>query len=449
MLAKIHIKKIQIVIIPYTDMRRDIMSKLLEWKNNPEKKPLIIRGVRQCGKTYIMKEFGKDNYSDVAYFNFEQDDISKYFEQDLVVERLVKTLGIHRSKSITEDTLIVFDEIQTCPRAITSLKYFCEDRRFDVMCAGSLLGIKLAESSPPVGKVEEITMYPLSFREFLLANGEEQLISYLETDGSVSEISLFTDRLEGLYKEYLAVGGLPEVVSSWINNHDPARIESLSRSLISGYIDDITRHSEGKVKENGETVWKSIPGQLSRDNNKFILGHVKEGVRARDLWSSIDWLSRAGLVHLVPITSGIGESPAFTADYSTFKLYCFDTGILRVLADVPISAIVNESQGYELFRGACTENFVLLEIRKMTESPIYCWRSGNKAEVDFLLRMGDSVIPIEVKSGNRMESKSLGRYLDSHSGRGIIASNIPLTVKDRVTFVPFYAMWILEKIAAE
>ena len=392
-----------------------------------------------------MKEFGEKNYSDTAYFNFEEDDISRFFEKDLKVDRIIKSLGIYRSAPISEETLIIFDEIQNCPRALSSLKYFCEHGGYDVMCAGSLLGVKLSESSPPVGKVDEITMYPMSFREFVIANGQRMLVDMIDCDPLDPSMDGLSDRLIDLYHEYVAVGGLPGVVSSWVEYHDPERIDMMLRSLKSGYIDDISRYGKGKVKENGEHVWNSLPSQLSKDNNKFVLGHVREGQRARDLWSSIDWLSKAGLIHLVPISVGHESVPSFDADPSSFKLYCFDTGILRILADLPVSSILDDRGGHDLFRGACTENYVLLELRKMNDFGIFCWRSGNRAEVDFLFNMDGAMIPIEVKSGKRIHAKSLGVYLDTHDGSGVIVSMNPPMVKGRVVFVPLYMMWPMKK----
>jgi len=422
-------------------MDRKITEDLLMWKSSPEHKPLIIKGVRQCGKTYTMKSFGSASYPDVAYFNFEEDNIAGIFETDLKVDRIVNSLGVYRSKVISEDTLIILDEIQNCPRAITSLKYFCEDGRYDVISAGSLLGVMLAESSPPVGKIDELNMYPLSFEEFLWACGERALTDLIKEDPFSQDVKVFSDRLIRLYREYLAVGGLPEAVASWTAHHDPVAVDSILRNLKNGYISDISRYGKAKVRENGELVWRSIPSQLAKDNKKFVMGHVAEGHRARDLWSSVDWLSEAGLVYLVPITTGVEPVPSYTSDPSAFKLYCFDTGLLRIMADLPMSAIIEDFDTAGLFIGACTENYALLELKKQTFSQIYCWRSGNRAEVDFLLRYDGKLIPVEVKSGRKTMARSLGVYLDSHEGTGIIASLKEPNKNGRVTFVPLYCLW--------
>ena len=428
-------------------MERDILKDLLEWKSRPNHKPAMIRGVRQCGKTWVMMELGK-SYPDCAYFNFEiEAELSAVFEPDLRIDRIVTMLGGLRGRPVGTDCLIIFDEIQLCSRAITALKYFCEDGRFDVICAGSLLGVKLMTTSPPVGKVDDFNMYPLSFKEFLRANGQGMIVDALEEDPAGKSIGIFRSRLEPLYTEYLCIGGLPEVVSEWVANHDASAVDRKLGSLIERYILDILRYGEGKVKENGEFVWRSVPAQLARDNSKFVLGHVSKGARARDLWSSIDWLGKAELVYRVPITTGL-DLPSIQSDPSSFKLYCFDTGIMRHLAGLSIPDAISGSERLALYRGAMAENYVLCEIIKICRGQVYCWRSGNSAEVDFLASFGSDLIPIEVKSGDRVRAKSLGIYLDSHPGKGVVASLSAYSQNERVISVPLFALWLLPKILA-
>ncbi len=426
-------------------MERDILDDLLRWKADPDHKPAMIRGVRQCGKTWAMKELGR-HYPDCAYFNFEEQRIGDLFEQDYSVDRIVRLLGALRGRSIGTDCLIILDEIQLCSAAITALKYFCEDGRYDVICAGSLLGVKLMTTSPPVGKVDDFTMYPMSFREFLVANGQKMVVDTMEDDPSPSAVEVFADRLIPLYREYLAVGGLPEAVGSWADRHDSSAVDSILRSLADRYVLDIVRYGDFKVKSNGELVWRSIPSQLAKDNNRFVMGHVSEGVRARDLWSSVDWLDMAGLAHAVPITVGTGSVPSVQSDLSAFKLYCFDTGVMRVLADIPFSDALIDSDRSSLYRGAIAENYVLCELLRMTAHRIWCWRSGNRAEVDFLTRFDSGPVPIEVKAGEKVRANSLKVYLDSHEGMGVVASMNPLAKKDRVLMVPLYAFWLLPSI---
>ncbi len=428
-------------------MERDILKDLLKWRSRPDHKPAMIRGVRQCGKTWVMMELGK-NYPDCAYFNFESEDkLSGVFEPDLRTDRIVTMLGGLRGRPIGTDCLIIFDEIQLCSRAITSLKYFCEDGRYDVICAGSLLGVKLMTTSPPVGKVDDFDMYPLSFKEFLRANGQGMIVDALEEDPAGDSIEIFRSRLEPLYTEYLCVGGLPEVVSDWIVNHDASAVDRRLGSLIERYILDILRYGEGKVKENGEFVWKSVPAQLARDNSKFVLGHVANSVRARDLWSSIDWLGKAELVHQVPITTGM-DLPSIQSVPSSFKLYCFDTGVMRHLAGLSISDAISGSERLALYRGAMAENYVLCEIIRICRGQVYCWRSGNSAEVDFLASFGSDFVPIEVKSGDKVRAKSLGIYLDSHPGRGVVTSLNMYSHNKRVISIPLFALWLLPKMLA-
>lgn len=426
-------------------MQRSIMKDLLEWKNDREHKPAMIKGVRQCGKTWVMKELGK-TYRDCAYFSFEKSSaLSQIFDGDLDVDRIVNMLGIMRSEPIGRDCLIILDEIQLCSRAITSLKYFCEDGRYDVICAGSLLGVKLTDTSPPVGKVKDFRMYPLSFDEFLRAKDEGMLAEAVKRDPFDPAIGIFRPRLMDLYREFLAIGGLPEVVDSWIRNRDPNEVEDISRSLIDRYIDDIMRYGDRNVRTNGEAVWRSVPAQLARDNSKFVFGHVRQGARARDLWSSVDWLEKAELVYTVPITVGT-EPPSFEEDVSSFKLYCFDTGIMRVLADLPLPTALQETAGYDLYRGAIAENYVVSELKKMTRHRIHCWRSGNRAEVDFLTKFDTDTIPIEVKAGEKVRAQGLKVYLDRYGGTGVIASLRPISRSEMVLNIPLYEFWMLPTV---
>lgn len=427
-------------------MDRDILKDLLEWKSRPGHKPAVIRGVRQCGKTWVMRELGK-SYPDCAYFNFEiEDSLGAVFDSDLRIDRIVTMLGGLRGRPIGTDCLIILDEIQLCSRAITALKYFCEDGRYDVVCAGSLLGVKLMTTSPPVGKVEDYCMYPLSFREFLRANGQGAIVDALEEDPAGS-VEVFRSRLEPLYAEYLCIGGLPEAVGEWVANHDASAVDRILGSLIERYILDILRCGEGKVRENGESVWKSVPAQLARDNSKFVLGHAAKGARARDLWSSVDWLGRAELVYQVPITTGT-DLPSIQSDPSSFKLYCSDTGIMRHLAGLSIPDAIGGSERFALYRGAMAENYALCEIVRICRGRVYCWRSGNSAEVDFLASFGSDFIPIEVKSGERVRARSLGIYLDSHPGKGAVASLNTYSQNGRVVSIPLFALWLLPKILA-
>lgn len=427
-------------------MRRSILDDLMEWKGRPDHKPAMIEGVRRCGKTWSVKELGR-TYPDCAYFDFEDDrSISCIFDRDLTVDRIVKELGIHRSKAIPEDCLIVLDGIQLCPRAMTSLKYFCEDGRYDVVCAGSLPRASPMSASPPVGKVEDFVMHPMSFEEFLHASGEGMLADLVSDDPFDSSVESFHDRLIGCYREYLAVGGLPEAVLSWTTNHDPERVESILRSLARRYSDDIARYGSGNIRTNGEAVWRSVPMQLARTNNRFVFGHVRKGVRARDIRPSVDWLERAGLVYAVPIAVDT-EPPSPAA--SAFKLYCFDCGIMRVLADIPLGKALSSPDGYGLYKGAITENYVMTELRRMTPHRIFCWRSGNKAEVDFLTTFDSNPVPIEVKAGERVRTQSLKVYLDSHIGTGVIASLRPMSRTERVLGIPLYELWMLPRALDE
>ena len=284
-------------------MRRLAYDQLLEWKSSPFRKPLLVKGVRQCGKTHLIKEFGKSNYDNIVYLNFEDDPgLCIHFEKDLKPLRIICDLGIYLGISIKpENTLIIFDEIQYCKCAITSLKYFNENApEYHIICAGSLLGIR--PSGPysfPVGKVNFLDMHPMNFYEFILANGEEKLCDYLTNSIEGGEtFEAFVPKLEEYYRHFLIVGGMPEAVSEWICNHDITSVENIQKEILRAYVDDFSKHAGGEVNELMQ-IWRSIPQQLSKENNRFIFSHVKKGKRARDLEHSLEWLISAGIVHKI------------------------------------------------------------------------------------------------------------------------------------------------------
>jgi len=430
---------------------------LLEWKDNRDCKPVILEGIRQCGKTWILKHFGEAEFKDVAYFNFEHDDrLQKIFEGDLNVSRIIKDLSILRNKHIQPgNTILILDEIQICPRAITSLKYFCENlSELHVAAAGSLLGVAVAQMgkniSFPVGKVQMLKMYPLSFAEYLLAIGEELLYEHLRSMSADEKISAaFTGRLEEAYREYLITGGMPEVVNSWINNHDIGIVETLQSEILDTYEKDFVKYASVSEFPKLSLIWHAIPAQLSKDNQKFIFSHVKTGMRARDLEDSLQWLISAGLIYKVEKV-GRPYIPITTyGDVTNFKIYLSDVGLLRKMSKFPADVIFDTSALTADMRGILTENFVLTELIASDSPNPFFWKSKGIAEVDYIIQNGVDVIPIEVKSAKKTRSRSLAEYRKKYTPRIAVRTSLNNFARHSDDFgevleIPLYLLWRLK-----
>ena len=430
---------------------------LLEWKDNRDRKPVILEGIRQCGKTWILKHFGEAEFKDVAYFNFEHDDrLQKIFEGDLNVSRIIKDLSILRNKHIQPgNTILILDEIQICPRAITSLKYFCENlSELHVAAAGSLLGVAVAQMgkniSFPVGKVQMLKMYPLSFAEYLLAIGEELLYEHLRSMSADEKISAaFTGRLEEAYREYLITGGMPEVVNSWINNHDIGIVETLQSEILDTYEKDFVKYASVSEFPKLSLIWHAIPAQLSKDNQKFIFSHVKTGMRARDLEDSLQWLISAGLIYKVEKV-GRPYIPITTyGDVTNFKIYLSDVGLLRKMSKFPADVIFDTSALTADMRGILTENFVLTELIASDSPNPFFWKSKGIAEVDYIIQNGVDVIPIEVKSAKKTRSRSLAEYRKKYTPRIAVRTSLNNFARHSDDFgevleIPLYLLWRLK-----
>ncbi len=396
-------------------MERLLFQELIAWKEKTNRKPLILKGVRQCGKTYLLKTFGRQCYADTAYFNFEEtESLKTLFETDYDVNRILFELGLTLGRTIQrETTLIIFDEIQECGRAITALKYFCENApEYHIVCAGSLLGIALKKQpSFPVGKVDFLTLYPMSYAEFLLANGETQLAGYLAAFKRGEKISEpVANKLVTYLKQYYVTGGMPEVVQTWCETHDIEKTEKVQQMILDSYQFDFSKHAPVKDFPKILAIWQSIPEQLAKDNSKFIFGHVRKGWRAKDLEDALVWLEGAGLVYKVCRIEKPFIPMSAYADPTVFKLYLCDVGLLRKLSKLPYEVILESSALYTEFKGAMTENFVLCELLKSSENTPYYWTSGNLAEVDFVIQCGTQIVPIEVKSERNVKAKSLAEY---------------------------------------
>ena len=393
-------------------MYRSALEKLIVWKNDPHRKPLIIKGARQVGKTWLMHEFGKSYYTDYVYYNFdEEDELKSIFETNKNPHRIVELLGLLGGRKIIPgETLIIFDEIQECPSALNALKYFREKaNEYHVISAGSLLGTLLAQpKSFPVGQVNLLELYPMTFDEFLAAIDEHLYSFYRQIKKGQPIEEVFHNRLLEVYSYYLIIGGLPECVFSWIQHKDPQRIQQIQKELITIYENDFAKHS-GKVNSGRILlVFRSIVSQLAKSNEKFIYGCIKEGARARDFEEAIEWLVSAGMLNRVYNVSK-PEHPLKAFDQlNNFKLFLFDTGLLKHMAGVDNAAILLKSE-YQ-FKGALTENFVLQQLQGQFNVEVRFFANKN-GEIDFLIQNGMEIIPVEVKGGEEKSATSFKAYI--------------------------------------
>ena len=396
-------------------MRRKAMENLIQWKNSEERKPMVLKGARQVGKTWLMKAFGQQEYADYVYFNFDEEDALKsIFETNKNPHRIIELLSMIAGKKIMPlETLIIFDEIQECPQALNALKYFRENANdYHVIAAGSLLGTLLAEpKSYPVGMVNLLDIYPLTFSEFLDAT-EPALYSYYENIRKEQPIEeIFHLRMLEAYNNYLIIGGMPECVVSWIKHKDPQKVSQIQRELIEVYENDFSKHN-GKVNSGRILmVFRSIVSQLAKPNEKFMYGAVREGARARDYEEAIEWLVSAGMLCRVYRVSRMEHPLSAFDQLDHFKLFVFDTGLLKYMAGIDNSAILLKSD-YQ-FKGPLTENYVLQQLRGQFEiAPHYF--SDKNHEIDFVLQHGMEIIPVEAKGGEDKSAPSFKRYVAEH-----------------------------------
>lgn len=399
------------------------MKQLLNWKNSPYRKPLILKGVRQVGKTWILKEFGRQFYENTAYFNFdENEEYRQFFETTKDVNRILQNLMlVSGQKILPEKTLIVFDEVQDCPNVINTMKYFCENApEYHVTCAGSLLGIALARpSSFPVGKVNFMQIDPMTFMEFLIANGDENLAVYLDSIETLEPIpDAFFNPLYEKLKMYYVTGGMPESVRMWTEARDVAVMQEALADIIGAYERDFAKHPGVSEFPKISMIWKSIPSQLARENKKFIYKAVKEGARAREYEDALQWLVDARLVYKIYRSSAPGLPVSAYDDLSAFKIYLVDVGILRRLAMLAPTAFGEGNRLFTEFKGALTENYVLQELATQFEVVPRYWSKGNPPyEVDFLLQRENDIFPVEVKAETNTNSRSLRKFKELYGDR--------------------------------
>ena len=397
-------------------MERLIMHKLLDWKNSPYRKPLILKGVRQVGKTWVLKEFGKRYYENVAYFNFdENEEYKQFFETTKDVDRILQNLMLASGENIApEKTLIIFDEVQDCPKVINSMKYFCENTpQYHIACAGSLLGITLAKpSSFPVGKVNFMQIDPMTFTEFLFANGDENLANYLESVDTLEPIpEAFFNPLQEKLKMYYVTGGMPESILMWTEARDVSAMQEALSGIIDAYERDFAKHPNVSEFPKLSMIWKSIPSQLAKENKKFLYKVVKPSARAREYEDALQWLVDARLVHKIYRSTAPGLPMSAYDDIAAFKIYMVDVGLLRRLAQLAPTAFGEGNRLFTEFKGALTENFVLQTLLTQFEVVPRYWSQNNPPyEVDFLIQRENDIIPIEVKSETNIAGKSLRKF---------------------------------------
>lgn len=435
-------------------MWRKAIDSLSEWRDSPSRKPLMVSGVRQCGKTYLLKEFGNKSFGNVLYIDLERSkSAQKVFEKDLDPTRILRDLSSLYGTPLEEgSSLLILDEVQSCPAAITSLKYFCEERRgFHVIAAGSLLGVLLADkTSYPVGKVDMMTMRPMDFQEWLVANGRELLFS--NADSSYPEVSdAILAMLDDEYRKYLFVGGMPEAVQTWIDGHDEQKVMKVQDNILNAYAADFLKHVPDDMTMKVNRVWTSVPEQLAKENRRFFYSGVQGSGRGRELEMAVEWLSSAGLVHRVACTERPLAPLAESVDGSKFKLYVCDCGLLSRMMDTRLAMFMYDELKESIdsdWRGAVAESFVLSEIVSAFGKEPFYWKKG-KHEVDFLVSSGLCVVPIEVKSGTKVRAISLKAYIDAYSpSKAILLSKNPPKEGDVVS-LPLCMAWKIRKIVED
>ena len=404
-------------------MERALLAKLAKWNTSKHRKPLILKGVRQVGKTWILREFGNRYYENTAYFNFdEHEEYRQFFETTKDVNRILQNLMlVSGQKILPEKTLIIFDEVQDSPNVLNALKYFCENApQYHVACAGSLLGIALARpSSFPVGKVHFMQINPMTFREFLIANGDGNLAEYARTIDSFSPIpDAFFNPLYEKLKMYYVTGGMPEPVALWTQERDVEEMQSALSNIIGAYERDFAKHPDLKEFPKISMIWQSVPSQLARENKKFLYRVVKEGARAREYESALQWLVDAQLVRKVYRSTAPGLPIAAYDDLTAFKIYLVDVGLLRRLAQLSPSAFGEGNRLFTEFKGSLSENYVLQALTNQFEvAPRYWSQSNPPYEVDFMIQRENEIFPVEVKAEANTESRSLKKYKEKFGER--------------------------------
>ena len=432
-------------------MYRYKIEELKKWKKSKDRKPLIIRGARQVGKTWLIKEFGKQEYQQVAYINFDDNErMNQLFSGDFDIERIIQGLKIESGVNIeAENTLIIFDEIQETPKAVTALKYFCEKaNEYNIVAAGSLLGVAMHEgTSFPVGKVDFLDLYPLNFFEFLEALGEKQLVELIKNN-DIDLINVFSDKLKQYLKQYMYIGGMPEVVNAYVQNKDFGEVRRKQNELLTAYEQDFSKHAPNAVVPRIRQLWNNIPTQLAKENKKFIYGLIKQGARAREYELALSWLIDCGLVYQVNRVNDCKVPLSAYQDFSAFKLYLLDVGLLCAMANIDATTIIDGNEIFVEFKGSLTEQFVLTELKTNTDVLIFYWSADKGiAEVDYIIQLGKNNIPIEVKSNENLQAKSLKSFVQKYDTKvNVRTSMANYRKEDWLINIPLYMIGNINEI---
>jgi len=426
-------------------MYRVAIEKLLCWKDNKRRKPLIIEGARQVGKTWLMKEFGKQAYADTVYINFDSNSrMAELFASDLNTDRLIMGLELYVGHKIDPDsTLIIFDEVQEVPRALTSLKYFNENApQYHIVCAGSLLGIALHQgTSFPVGKVDFLKLYPLSFKEFLMATGKKQFADLL-LKNDFQMITGFKDVYIDALKQYYFVGGMPEVVQSFAENNDFNEVREIQGRILGAYEQDFSKHAPNEIVPRIRMLWNSIPSQLAKENKKFIYGLIREGARAKEYETAIMWLSDCGLIHKVSRINTAGVPLRAYEDLKAFKLFLVDVGLLGCMAGLGQHALLDGNDLFVEFKGALTEQYVCQQLKTLENMGIYYYTNErNSCEVDFVIETGGLIVPLEAKAEVNLKAKSLKSYQEKFAPKVSVRTSMSsFKIEETLVNLPLYAI---------
>lgn len=428
-------------------MKRKAIEELYRWKARTDRKPLIVQGARQVGKTWLMKEFAKEAYKKCAYVNFEDNDmLRQLFQNDFDIPRIINSIQWTTGVTIDADTLIILDEIQEAPRGITALKYFQEKApEYHVVAAGSLLGIAMHQNdSFPVGKVDFMYLYPLSFFEFLEAIGEQRMVDLLLSK-DWQMITMFRTKFEERLRQYYYVGGMPAVVSAFAEGGDIEHVRNLQNGILESYERDFSKHAPAIEVPRIRMVWQSVPAQLSKENRKFVYGVVKEGARAKDFELAIEWLKDAGLIYKVN-RSKKGQLPlAAYEDFSAFKIFMSDIGLMGAMSNLPAQSLLSGNVLFSDFKGALTEQYVMQQLKTNSNLAIYYWSAdSSRGEIDFLLQRDCDIIPVEVKAEENLQAKSLRSFVDKNPGlHGVRLSMSPYREQDWMTNYPLYSVLVV------
>lgn len=426
-------------------MDRFLMKKLVKWKDSPRRKPLILNGARQVGKTWLLKEFGKLHFDKVAYVSLDNNTIARsFFERDFDTGRMISDLSLYTSTNITpKNTLIIIDEIQACPKAITSLKYFCEDApEYAVAAAGSLLGLSAHEGSGyPVGKVDVLNLFPLNFREFLDATGNT-ILRKLSDSENIDSMTSFAPKATALLRQYYVIGGMPAAVDAFVQGAELAEVRRIQTDILEGYQRDFAKHAPYRILPRMMEAWESIPSHLAQENRKFVFGHIRKGARAKDYEEALTWLSQAGLIMKVPRVTKPGLPLSSYNDHKSFKIFLLDVGLLAAMSKLDPATIVNGNAVFTEFKGALIEQYVCQQLASdCGEQPFYWSAENSIGEVDFLVQDSEYVVAIEVKAEENLKSKSLHTFKNRNPETLAVRFNLaPFREQEWMRNVPLYAM---------